>query len=239
MLGNHPDIHTVSEPWLMLHPFYAMRSRGFRAEYDQYWAQYALREFLACLPGGEEEFFKGVRHMYGHLYNCARDITGKRFFLDKTPRYYLVIPELYRTFPDAKFIILLRNPLAVLCSIINTWVEDYWFNLKEYELDLKLAPRLLLQGKELLGDRGIVIIYEQLVNNSDFEVQMICKYLGIEYVPQMITYGINDSPRDWHLGDQTGVLLHDHPVDHIVDKWVQSLSSPGSFVALCVSSKTC
>jgi len=32
MLGSHPDIYTVSEPWLMLHPLYPLRSEGHQAE---------------------------------------------------------------------------------------------------------------------------------------------------------------------------------------------------------------
>ena len=49
--------------------------------------------------------------MYSHLYNCALKDTGKKFFfLDKTPRYHYIISEIYRTFPKAKLIILLRNP---------------------------------------------------------------------------------------------------------------------------------
>jgi len=62
--------------------------------------------------------------MGGTLYNRALEVAGKRFFLDKTPRYYFIIPELKNVFPEAKFIILLRNPLAVLSSILNTWFQN-------------------------------------------------------------------------------------------------------------------
>ncbi|MBI4530372.1 MAG: sulfotransferase, partial [Candidatus Latescibacteria bacterium] len=46
ILGGHPDIHTVPEPWLMLHPLYALRSDGYQTEYAVDVAHTSLREFL-------------------------------------------------------------------------------------------------------------------------------------------------------------------------------------------------
>lgn len=51
MLGSHPDIHT-SEPWLMLHPLYALKSDGYQAEYDTRLAQEAMGSFVQTLPDG-------------------------------------------------------------------------------------------------------------------------------------------------------------------------------------------
>ena len=46
ILGSHPDICTVSEPWLMLHPLYAMRPQGYEAEYHAWEARVALKNFF-------------------------------------------------------------------------------------------------------------------------------------------------------------------------------------------------
>jgi len=77
-------------------------------------------------PEGEDAYFQAVRQMTLNLYGGVLQNSGKRYFLDKTPRYYYILPELYRTFPEAKYILLLRNPLAILCSIFNTFVQGYW-----------------------------------------------------------------------------------------------------------------
>ena len=34
ILGGHPEIHTAAEPWIMLHPLYALKSKGCSAEYN-------------------------------------------------------------------------------------------------------------------------------------------------------------------------------------------------------------
>jgi len=225
ILGSHPDVHTVSEPWLMLHPLCALRSDVYQAAYDAQFARSAVEGFLQTLPGGEDEYVEGLRRMYAYLYGRALTSSDKRYFLDKTPRYYFVIPELYRTFPNAHYIILLRNPLAVLCSALETWVKEDWFRLYRLKHDLIEAPRLLLEGIEVLGNRGVIVHYEQLVKDPEGEVRPICDRLGVDFVPDMIEYARHNLPR-WCLGDQKGVYQHTRPALQDTEKWKRSLDHP-------------
>ena len=225
ILGSHPDIHTVSEPWLMLHPLYALRNDGHQAEYNAHKALNASEGFLQQLPSAEHEYIEGVRRMYSYLYGRAQVSSGKRYFMDKTPRYYFIIPELYRTFPEAHFVILLRNPLAALCSRLRTRIKENWFALYNGRHDLVRAPRLLIEGIEVLGERGMLVHYERLVSNPESEVKGICRRLGIEFVPDMVEYGRNALPY-WRLGDQIGVYQHKRPMSQNVEKWTQALVDP-------------
>jgi len=224
VLGSHPDIHTVSEPWLMLHPLYALKPDGYHAEYNVHWAQKAVQSFFQTLPGGENEYIEGMRRMYAYLYELALANSDKIYFLDKTPRYYLVIPELCRVFSEAHYIILLRNPLAVLCSILSTWVKEKWFSLYNYKYDLIRAPNLLLEGIESLGEKCTIVHYEQLLENPEGEIQRISEKLEIPFVPEMIEYGGKDIPR-WHYGDQK-VYQYTQPASQNSEKWVQALDEP-------------
>ncbi|HEX8649817.1 MAG TPA: sulfotransferase [Pyrinomonadaceae bacterium] len=225
MLGNHPAIHTVGEPWLMLHPLYGLRSEGYDAEYSAPTARLAVREFLGTIPRGEEEYVEGVRRMCAHLYGQALAASGKRYFLDKTPRYYLVIPELLSVFPEAHYIILLRNPLATLHSIIKTWIKDQWGWLYYYRNDLIKAPRLLMEGATLAGARSLVVHYEQLLANPQHELRRICEKLGEDFTGEMIEANGQNLPH-WRYGDQQGVYRHTRPVALNAQKWVEALSEP-------------
>jgi hypothetical protein len=225
MLGSHPDIHTVSEPWLMLHPLYALRSKGYEAEYNAHLAWLGGQSFLQTLPGGETEYIEGIRRMYTYLYDRALLNSGKRYFLDKTPRYYFITSELHRTFPKACYIILLRNPLAVLISILNTWAGESRFSLYKFKYDLTRAPHLLLEAVDVLGKQCAVVHYEQLVRDPENQMRGICERLGIDFVPEMVAYGHHSLPR-WRFGDQNEVYQHTRPALQNTEKWVLALDRP-------------
>lgn len=225
ILGGHKDIHTGSEPWLMLHPLYGLRREGHEAEYNVAWAEEALHTFLQMLPGKRAEYLQAVRIMSGYLYGRALEGTGKRYFLDKTPRYYLIIPDLHAVFPEAHFIILLRNPLAVLASILKTWVGEDWFSLYNYRLDLFRAPDLLIEGMRSVGERVTVVRYEQLIENPEIEMRRICERLGIGFFPEMVEYGRNGIEH-WHFGDQGNVYRHARPISDFQSSWVATLKDP-------------
>ncbi len=224
ILGGHPAIHTSSEPWLMLHPLYALRSNGYQAEYNEQLAQRALQDFLEQLPNGENEYIEGVRQMYTYLYERALINTNKQYFLDKTPRYYFIISELHQIFPQAQYITLIRNPLAVLCSLIRKR-EGNWFLLYRNKYDLLQAPYLLLNGIEQLKKQVTVIYYEQLVKNPGHEIWRICQKLGLDFVPAMLEYN-NFDFSNWSFGDQGEINRHAQPVLQNVEKWVSDLDDP-------------
>jgi hypothetical protein len=225
MLGSHPYIHTVGEPWLMLHPLYALRPQGYDAEYSAATARPAVDKFLSTLPGGEEEYIEGVRRMCSFIYGRALESSGKRYFLDKTPRYYLIIPELLRTFPEAHYIILLRNPLSLLGSILRTWIKDQWSWIYHFKNDLVRAPVLLLEGARLLGERGLVIHYEQLVTEPEHEMRRVCQMLGEEFMPGMVEYNSQNLTR-WQYGDQQDVYRRTRPDAQNAQKWIEEIRDP-------------
>jgi hypothetical protein len=226
ILAGHPEIHTVSEPWLMLHPLFPLSNGdGCRAEYDAEMAGKAFKEFLSHLIGGEAEYLAGVRSMYGRFYAKALEQSGKRFFLDKTPRYYFIIRELRATFPEAHFLIMLRNPLAVLCSVVRTWVKGKWHRAGRYKHDLIKAPRLLLDGLRAPGGNVLAVSYEELVKDPAGQVAKVCAWLGVDFVSDILDYAERDIPR-WTLGDQQNIYRFSRPSSGSLDNWLLGLHEP-------------
>ncbi len=222
ILGSHSEVQTTAEPWIMLPPLYGLHRDGIQAEFDWFLAQNAIGDFLSNIPNQEQVYFSGMRKMYRYIYQQVLNISGKEFFLDKTPRYYLVIQELYKTFPDAHYIFLLRNPLAVLNSLIETWTE---FQLWRYKQDIVSAPSLLLEGIELVGDRGFTVNYEELVSDAEKISVKICNFLGIDFQTEILTYR-KDTNDAWSFGDKESINDHQEPVKDKIDKWEKSLQNP-------------
>jgi hypothetical protein len=219
ILAGHEAVQATAEPWLMLHPVYALRENGHTAEYDERLAHGALHDFLQSLPLGKDDYRAALRVMALYLYGQACLSAGKLFFLDKTPRYYYILPELAQIFPAARFVILLRNPLAVLSSILDSWVQGRWVHLPTFRDDLLRAPSLLAEGAALLDARARIIRYEELVETPEKSVMGLCDWLGLAYNADMLEYGLRKR-LPGRYGDSTGLDEHERPSVDSRDKWL-------------------
>ena len=120
VLAAHPGVATASEPWLLLPLLYARREDGIRAEYCHMVAANAIADFAQAREGGTAAFDQRLREFVQGVYQDASS-NGAVYFLDKTPHYHFVAEELFALFPDARFLFLWRNPLAVLASLLTTF----------------------------------------------------------------------------------------------------------------------
>ena len=209
----------------MLHPIYALRSQGHEAEYNAQLAREALQDFFGALPGGQKDYEEAIRQMALYLYGTAVQKAGKRFFLDKSPRYYLILSDLARILPQAKFILLFRNPLAVLNSILNSSVKGRWVLLARFKNDLLLAPQLLLEAADSMPDRVYVVHYEELVTEPQEQVAAMCSWLGLPYQSQMLEYGRKPPPQG-AMGDPSTVQKYSLPSTDRLNNWMGIARDP-------------
>lgn len=225
MLASHSEINTTNEPWVLLPLLYPLKNKDEKGmlEYHYEYYQQAIKVFIDQLPDKKDDYCRGVNCFVSSLYEKvgSKDCL---YFLDKTPRYYLIIPEITRTFPDAKFIFLFRNPLAVLSSICNTW-HGGTFELDDYnKMDLNVGPAKLCEGYGLIKDKAIEVRYESLVKNPEREIEKVCRYLDVEFEGEMVKSFAN-IPLSGNLGDPK---INDHDAVHTdsVSAWKHFFNSP-------------
>lgn len=224
ILSQHPDIYTRSEPWIMLHPAYSLKKSGILTEYDTAFEKKAFEDFISNIPnGGRSVYLSSIRECYLSLYEKYLNHYEKKYFLDKTPRYYLIYDELKEIFPNAKFILIQRNPLAVLGSISNSWTKEKWERLYYYRNDLIEAIDAILKIKRQPDQ--LVIMYEDLVSNPEKTLQEICAFIGIDYISDMLKYKKDDN-ENWKLGDQLFINETNTVDSGRLDKWMNRLEEP-------------
>jgi len=223
MLSMHHDICTVGEPWLLLPFFIQNKNNLYVDELNAGLRNKALKVFINELSDGQQTYRDAIKEFANSLYSDVSRRTKASYFLDKTPRNYEIIDELASTFPDAKFIFLIRNPVAVICSILNTWVtnKDDPFFLRHYRGDLLDAPRKILNC-HLSSNRAITVRFEELVCCPENVISVVCDFLNIEFKSSMINYG-QQAKNKWRYGDQNDVYSHSSPNIAKVDKWKESL----------------
>lgn len=224
VLGGHPEVGVSSEPWLLLHPAYGRRSEGILTDYDADWAALAVNEFLQHYTDGDDAYDDGVRAFARSIYGNAMRHAGAHRFVDKTPRYVMIMDDLLRWFPEAKFVFLLRNPLAVLASIVNTQIQHDLTALERFRNELLRGPQALAAGIARLGERAIVMRYEQFVAEPERELGALCAQLGLEYRADMLDY--RDTRIRGTMQDRTGTAEHHRPAAGRESGWRQLLNDP-------------
>ncbi|MFJ3263065.1 sulfotransferase [Pseudomonas sp. NPDC086581] len=227
ILGGHSEIYTRSEPWLMLHSLFALRTEGIQARYNAQVAAAGVQDFISNMPEKDESYYYSqIRDCYLSLYGTYLSGSGKRCFLDKTPRYYEVFDELQKTFPNAKFIILYRNPLAVLASMLETWVKGNYRGLKDYRSDLYDGVEFLQRDFSRYSNTHLVK-YEDLLLDADCKVEEIFKFLKLPNQPECIDYGNNPGER-WKYGDPVTIYKKSRPDAQHANGWHKQLAVPES-----------
>lgn len=225
VLAGHPDIQTSAETWLMLHPLYGDRRSGMTTEYGQAFRVEAVEEFLDNYADNDGLLDDANRAWAKVIYDNVLAKGERKLFLDKTPRYFFIIPELVRLFPDAKFIFLLRNPMAVLASELNTYVKGDWPVLGVFAPDLVDAPRLILNAMTSLGDNAISVRYESFVKEPEIELKALCNKLDITYHKEMIEY-VNTPAPVGKMNDPVGIHQHTRPSASSIDRWMSMADAP-------------
>jgi len=155
------------------------------------------------LPNKEDDYNESLRDFVASLYE-KKCVNNEIYFIDKTPRYYLIIPEIVSLFPDAKFIFLFRNPAHVFSSIISTFGNGRLNKLHGYQIDIQSGSGDLAVGYNLLGEKAYRLQYEDLIKEPERYVNEIFDYLEIKKQPDVLTQ-FNQVELSGSMGDPTGV----------------------------------
>ena len=223
ILAADPAVATASEPWLLLPLLYALRERGVIADYGHHLAAMALNDFCRGLPGGVDRYLAEVRELALRLYRAAAGPEAD-LLLDKTPRYHLVVDELFRVFPDARFVFLWRNPLAVVGSLMESISGGRW-NLYRMRIDLFDGVANLARAHAVHGAAACSLRYEDLVTDPVREVARLRSFLGLRDDPGVLER-FSDVTLRGRLGDTTGVRQYSRVSAASVEKWKATLNNP-------------
>jgi len=224
VLMSHKLIASVAEPWLMLPLVYATKCEGALAEYSHSTSAAAVQDFVGNLPNDKQDYSGALNDFMSGLY--ARQCKNEEvYFLDKTPRYYLIIPEIIEIFPDAKFIFLFRNPLHALSSMVSTWSSGNLRNMYAFQQDVILGSKRLSEGYAQYSDRSIAIKYEDFVLNPEVYGKRICEYLELDFDPEMLS-SFKAQQTNGRMGDPSGVKEYASIDTRPLNKWEIALNTP-------------
>jgi hypothetical protein len=223
ILAAHEAIATASEPWILLPYLYTLRERGAYAEYSHRVLVRAVEDFCKVLPHGRDDYVAEIRELALRLY-CKASPDGTRYFLDKTPRYHLVSDEIIAAFPDGRYLVLWRNPLAVVASLIETWAGGKW-NLYRFKVDLFDGIENLIQTYERHEEKLHAVRYEALITQPEETWGNVFRYLGLPFDSSVLAlFGNVELTGRW--GDHTGTERYAAVSSEPLERWKRVLNNP-------------
>ena len=133
-------------------------------------------------------------------FRAYAELNEKERWADKTPLYLAHIGELAEIWPEARFVVLVRDGRDVALSLLgvpfgpnNVWAAArFW--ARGIDLGVDAANRF--------GDRVLTVRYEDVVAEPATRVKSLCAFLGLEYEHDLLAIEHTDSAKV--LKDQAG-----------------------------------
>jgi hypothetical protein len=185
LLNQHPQIKLMYEDELpLLWPlFLGGRARADWRERWEFWNQALSRHKLKLddLPRDVPGLREACQAAWS-AYAPEGAIRG-----GKSPSYFDCLPRIAEEFPEAKFLVVWRDPADVCRSVMRAR-SDSFFAKRGMFLRALLGCRDLKHGYDVLVARGVQVHsvqYEDLVADPAAVMQDVCGFLDIAFDRRM------------------------------------------------------
>ena len=195
LLNTHSQLHAPHE----------LHLRDVRVELVSRYAVRAVRE--VGLDATALEYLLWDRVLHRELVR-----SGKKYVVSKTTSDVFMWRRIVECWPDARFIFLLRHPLAIASSRQRASAEAPEENLTKV---LRFMNGLEKARQNL---DGLTVRYEELTADPERVTQEVCAFLGVDWEPEMLDYGRVDHGKheaglgDWGKRIKSGAVQPDRPL---------------------------
>ena len=196
----HPNVQMPSECMFIYQLFFTYRS-------VTNWDEPVIESFLTDLgktylftekkfnvPNIKKELLAG-REMMNYVLACKivirnfNSVYPKQDILllgDKNPYYSEIFPRVFQFMPEAKYVLIVRDPRDTHISLFNARFisPSIGYNTIMWRISIKSIEHY---SKKFPG-RFYTVKYEDLVANPGKSLKGICGFLGIPFSEEMLSY---------------------------------------------------
>lgn len=180
------------------------------------------------LPGEAPVPPKGLAHSDAYKfaveapYRSYAQRDGKSRWGDKTPYYLHCIDEILAVWPDAKFIVLIRDGRDVALSIrpLPFGANNSWAAARDWARGIRDG----VEASEKHPNNVRFVYYEKLVADPESQVRELCEFLSLNFVSEMLNVEktasdkLVSSQADWFTNLWAGINQNS------VGKWRSKMS---------------
>ena len=101
-----------------------------------------------------------------------------------------MLPSLAKQFPNARFIVIWRNPMDICRSVMSASKADSFFAKRGMVLRALRGYPELKRGFDKLEATGMpvhAVQYEALVNDPSGVMAGVCRFLNLDFHPRMVS----------------------------------------------------
>ena len=235
--------------------------RDFEAYWDRYTSWIRFKDLGVdadhCRELIEQQGNRTFRSVFRAVLTAYGEKIGKERIGEKSPAHVHFLSRLLEWFPDARVLVMQRDPRAVVASQLRTpWVEmrqtpvslrkGIFIGKRLHEVAFYADDWATIYEKVVPAwqedPRILCVSYEVLVNDVENELRTVCEFLEEQYEPKMLDGRKNDTVpvpagtaeienelwRDWRSKHHAQTL---RPVSaDSVEKWKKELT--GTAVAM-------
>ncbi len=189
LLNQHPDVALMYEADLPLFwPLFAPHRKSWPARIN-FWNSALDRHGLADAQGtfGEQTRLPEAAEA---VYREFARRRHARVWGDKSPTYAGHCARLAQLFPQARFILIWRDPEQVCSSVLQAAAGNSWFAKRGMVTRALFSTEALKKDADWLQRHGRSVYqlsYEELTNDPAAVMAGISAFLGLSYNPRMAT----------------------------------------------------
>jgi hypothetical protein len=174
-------------------------------------------EWHANLDLTDDALMAALADFYGGLFSSYAEKRGKQRWGDKTPFHVWHLQLAARMFPELQVIGIVRHPGAVVSSLRRRFRRPLPRATKHW----KRSTKQLIQEAVTLGDRCVVLRYEDLVAAPEATMRPLLDWLGEPWSDRVLAHHEVSRPAGIEV---EGFTRADAPIDpsHASD-WEQHL----------------
>lgn len=176
-ISKHKEISTFSESWIIFNFLNFSNSITSYSNYGNRSMQLAFQEIFSKSNLNEEELKKILAKS---ITDCYKKLSSNnKFFIDKTPRYHLIINQIEELFPEGIYIYLYRNPIDIFISFIEYFCNGNFYKYYSNNIDLVYGFNNISKSYKNFKQNKILINYENFIKDSLSSLDKIYNYLAV------------------------------------------------------------
>jgi tetratricopeptide (TPR) repeat protein len=184
VLDAHPNVIATDETSILLGEAYPALRRGFPESTSV--VEVLETVSVGALQQARDEYFRFTELFTG-------EPIGDRLLVDKNPALDVHIPTVVRIFPEAKFLVAIRDPRDVCLSCFMLPLPPGQLSALYLSLEGTAAQYALIMGvsraiRSRLPSPQMEVRYEDVVADLEGNSRRVLRFLGVEWDQSVLRF---------------------------------------------------